>query len=86
MAPFIKDQKGEHKHVLEEAKKAGYGRVRIDGTVMDLSEALQLNLDKKKKHSIDVVVDRITIDRNDRARWLIRLKPLWIWATRSRWF
>lgn len=68
MAPFIKDQKGEHKHVLEEAKKAGYGRVRIDGTVMDLTEALQLNLDKKKKHSIDVVVDRITIDKNDRAR------------------
>jgi excinuclease ABC subunit A len=68
MAPFIKDQKGEHKHVLEEAKKAGYGRVRIDGTVMDLAEALQLNLDKKKKHSIDVVVDRITVDKEDRAR------------------
>ena len=68
MAPFIRDQKGEHKHIFEEAKKAGYGRVRVDGTIMDLSEAAQLNLDKKKKHSIDVVVDRITIDRNDRAR------------------
>ncbi len=68
MAPFIKDQKGEHKHVLEEAKKAGYGRVRIDNTIMDLSEALQLNLDKKKKHSIDVVIDRIAIDKSDRSR------------------
>lgn len=68
LAPFIKDQKGEHKHVLEEARKAGYARIRIDGVIMDLNEALRLNLDKKKKHSIDVVVDRITIDRNDRAR------------------
>ena len=68
MAPFIRDQKGEHKHVLEEAKKAGYARVRVDGTVMDLAEALQLNLDKKKKHSIDVVIDRITINKEDRGR------------------
>lgn len=68
LAPFIKDQKGEHKHVLEEARKAGYARIRIDGVIMDLNEALRLNLDKKKKHSIDVVIDRITIDRNDRAR------------------
>jgi excinuclease ABC subunit A len=68
LAPFIKDQKGEHKHVLEEAKKAGYGRVRVDGIIMDLNEALNLSLDKKKKHSIDVVVDRITVDPDDRGR------------------
>ncbi len=68
MAPFIKDQKGEHKNVLEQARKAGYGRVRVDGTIMDLSEALRSTLDKKKKHSIDVIVDRITVDKNDRAR------------------
>ncbi|MHB8870996.1 MAG: excinuclease ABC subunit UvrA [Candidatus Doudnabacteria bacterium] len=68
MAPFIKDQKGEHKHVLEEAKKAGYARVRVDGVVMDLDEALRLNLDKKKKHSIEVVIDRITIDKEERGR------------------
>lgn len=68
MAPFIRDQKGEHKHVLEEAKKAGYGRVRVDGIIMDLDEALRLTLDKKKKHSIDVVVDRITISKEDRGR------------------
>jgi excinuclease ABC subunit A len=68
LAQFIRDQKGEHKHVLEEAKKAGYARVRVDGTIMDLNEALQLNLDKKKKHSIDVVVDRITVDKENRGR------------------
>lgn len=68
LAPFIKDQKGEHKHVLEEARKSGYARVRVDGVIMDLNEALQLNLDKKKKHSIDVVIDRITISKEDRGR------------------
>ncbi len=68
LAPFVVDRKGEHKHVLEEIKKAGYLRVRVDGVVMDLSEALELNLDKKKKHSIDVVVDRLTVNSKERAR------------------
>src|SRR5258708_268674 len=58
MAPLVKDQKGEHKHVLEEAKKSGYQRVRFDGTIMDLGEALRLNVDKKKKHTIDIVFPR----------------------------
>src|SRR3989344_1314036 len=68
LAPFIADRKGEHRHVLEEIKKAGYARVRVDGIFMDLDEALNLSLDKKKKHSIDVVVDRITVDKSERAR------------------
>jgi excinuclease ABC subunit A len=68
MAPMIRDQKGEHKHLFEEVKKSGYQRIRVDGTVMDLSEALNLNLDKKKKHTIEVVVDRIALDSGDRAR------------------
>src|SRR5687767_5940206 len=68
MAPLVKDQKGEHKHLLEEAKKSGYQRIRFDGTIMDLSEALRLNVDKKKKHTIDIVVDRISLDGGDRAR------------------
>src|SRR3990167_9294300 len=68
MAPLVMDQKGEHKHLLEEAKKSGYQRVRFDGTVMDLAEALQLTVDKKKKHTVDVVVDRIVVDKNERAR------------------
>jgi excinuclease ABC subunit A len=68
MSPMIRDQKGEHRHLLEEVKKSGYQRVRVDGTVMDLSEALNLNLDKKKKHTIEVVVDRIALDSGDRIR------------------
>jgi excinuclease ABC subunit A len=68
MAPFVRDQKGEHKHIFEEARKAGYSRVRVDGTVMDLNEAVTLNLDKKKKHSIDVVVDRVTVEEENRNR------------------
>jgi len=68
MSPMIRDQKGEHRHLLEEVKKSGYQRVRVDGTVMDLSEALNLTLDKKKKHSIEVVVDRIVVEEGERVR------------------
>jgi excinuclease ABC subunit A len=68
LAPFIKDQKGEHKHIFEQIKKAGFARVRVDGTVMDLNEAQGLNLDKQKKHFIDVVVDRLTVDLQDKGR------------------
>src|ERR1039458_6162025 len=68
LAPFVRDQKGEHKHIFEQIKKAGFARVRVDGTVMDLNEAQKLNLDKQKKHSIDVVVDRITVSKNDKSR------------------
>jgi excinuclease ABC subunit A len=68
IAPFIRDQKGEHKHIFEQVKKAGFARVRVDGTIMDLNEAQGLNLDKQKKHTIDVVVDRITINAEDRGR------------------
>ncbi len=68
LAPIIRDQKGEHKHMLEESRKSSYQRVRFDGTIMDIGEALNLNVDKKKKHSIEVVVDRIALDKGDRAR------------------
>lgn len=68
LAPFIRDQKGEHKAVFEQVKKAGFARVRVDGTFMDLAEAMNLNLDKQKKHSIDVVVDRVVISPDDRGR------------------
>jgi len=68
LAPFIKDQKGEHRHIFEQIKKAGFARVRVDGTIMDLSEAANLNLDKQKKHSIDVVVDRLSINKEEKNR------------------
>lgn len=68
LAPLIRDQKGEHKLVFEQLKKSGFSRVRVDGTVMDLSEAQNLNLDKQKKHNIEVIVDRLAINKDDRAR------------------
>ncbi len=68
LAPFIKDQKGEHKLVFEQIKKSGYARVRVDSTMMDIDEAQSLNLDKQKKHSIDVIIDRIAVAAEDRGR------------------
>ncbi len=68
LAPFIKDQKGEHRHIFEQAKKAGFARVRVDGNVMDLAEAMNLKLDKQKKHSIEVVVDRVSVSKEEKNR------------------
>lgn len=68
LAPFIKDQKGEHRVIFEQIKKAGFARVRVDGTVMDVNEAQGLELDKQKKHSVEVVVDRLTVSLEDRGR------------------
>jgi len=69
LAPVIKDQKGEHKHFLEEVRKAGYVRVRFDSVIYSIEEAEDLRVDKQKKHSVDVVVDRLTIDKDlDRKR------------------
>ncbi|MEK7639880.1 MAG: excinuclease ABC subunit UvrA [Patescibacteria group bacterium] len=61
LAPKVRDMKGEHKHVFAEVRKAGYVRVRLDGIVTPLDEAESLELDKKKKHSIDIVIDRLTL-------------------------
>ncbi len=52
LAPFIKDQKGEHKLIFEQVKKSGYARVRVDGTIMDIAEAQGLNLDKQKSTAL----------------------------------
>ncbi|MFH1145899.1 MAG: excinuclease ABC subunit UvrA [bacterium] len=66
LAPVIRDQKGEHKGVFEKVRKAGYARVRVDGQVMPIEEALDINLDKQKKHSIAVVVDRIVLEEENK--------------------
>ncbi len=57
LAPVIRDKKGEHTKVLQDARKAGFVRVRIDGNLYDLAEEIQL--DKNKKHLIELVVDRL---------------------------
>ena len=59
MAPVVRARKGEHAKILEDAARSGYVRVRVDGSIYDLSE--EIKLDKNKKHSIEVVVDRLAI-------------------------
>ncbi len=62
LAPLVKDRKGEYQQVFSDLRKAGYARVRVDGTVHDLSQEFQL--DKFKKHSIEAVVDRLVIGQS----------------------
>lgn len=70
LAPIIKDQKGIHKNVLEEVKQQGYARVKIDKGIYTVSEALTLDLERYKRHNIEVVIDRLMLDKKnpDRAR------------------
>ena len=62
LAPLIRDRKGEYQSVFDDLRKAGYVRVRIDGQIHDLSDEFQL--DKNKKHSIEVVVDRLVVGQS----------------------
>ena len=57
MAPVVRDRKGEHLQVFEDARKMGFVRVRVDGSIHDLAE--DIPLDKNKRHSIELVVDRV---------------------------
>ena len=66
LAPVVRAQKGMHEKVLASAKKSGYVRVRIDGSTYDLSESI--NLDKNKKHNIDIIVDRLVMREGIRSR------------------
>ncbi|MCL2401571.1 MAG: excinuclease ABC subunit UvrA [Oscillospiraceae bacterium] len=59
MAPVIRARKGEHQGVFADARKSGYVRVRVDGSVYDLSE--EIKPDKNKKHNIEIIVDRLVI-------------------------
>ena len=59
LAPVVRGRKGEHAKVLERAKRSGYVRVRIDGSLYELSE--EIRLDKNIKHNIDIVVDRLVV-------------------------
>jgi len=59
LAPVIRGKKGEHVKIFEDARKNGFVRARVDGEIKDLAE--DINLDKQKKHNIDIVVDRLVI-------------------------
>jgi excinuclease ABC subunit A len=71
LGPLVHDRKGEHQQLLVTARRGGFARVRVDGVVRDLSE--DITLDKMKKHSVEVVVDRFVVHHGteaeaDRAR------------------
>ncbi|MBP9826932.1 excinuclease ABC subunit UvrA, partial [Candidatus Saccharibacteria bacterium] len=66
MAAVIKDKKGEHRHVIAELIKAGYSRARVDGALIDLDEVD--SLEKQKKHTIEVIVDRLVVEPDSHQR------------------
>ena len=66
LAPLVRGRKGEHRALLEDMQKSGFVRVRIDGEIYDIAEAP--TLDKKKKHHLDIVVDRLIIKEGIRSR------------------
>ena len=66
LSPIVKARKGEHVKELDSVRKSGFVRVRVDGIIYDLSE--EIKLEKNKKHSIDVVVDRLVIKDSIRSR------------------
>lgn len=59
LAPVVRNRKGEHTKLLDDAKKSGYVRVRVDGIIYDLGE--KIDVDKNKKHNIEIVVDRLVV-------------------------
>ncbi|HEX7021894.1 MAG TPA: excinuclease ABC subunit A, partial [Trueperaceae bacterium] len=68
LAPVVRGRKGEYKKLFEDLKKEGFARVRVDGEVQTLDEAIRANLERYEKHDIDLVVDRIKISGEDRSR------------------
>jgi excinuclease ABC subunit A len=66
LAPLVQGRKGEYKNIFEEMRRSGYVRVRVDGTIHDLSDSIEL--DKQKKHTIEVVVDRLIIHKTPKTQ------------------
>src|SRR5579885_2264586 len=66
LAPLVQGRKGEYKNIFEEMRRSGYVRVRVDGNILDLSENIEL--DKQKKHTIEVVVDRLIIRKQKKSQ------------------
>ncbi len=70
LSPVIRDKKGEHKNIIEGIIKAGYNRVRFDKQIYTLDEFEELKTDKHKRHTVEIIIDRLTItkDKDDIAR------------------
>ena len=89
MAPVVRDRKGEHLQVFEDVRKAGFVRVRVDGRTYDLAE--DIPLDKNKRHTIEIVVDRVITEEPEgdgsgaALAWPIRWRRPSSWAAASSW-
>ena len=69
LGPVVRGKKGEHQGILEEIQRAGFVKVRVDGIIYKIEETIGKDLDKKKKHDIEVVVDRLVVEKGlDRSR------------------
>lgn len=66
MSPIVRGRKGEYVKELDDARKSGFVRVRVDGSIYDLSE--EIKLDKNKKHNIEIVVDRLVVSPDIKSR------------------
>ena len=66
LAPVLVNRKGEHRELLDELRQAGFVRLRVDGAIVE-SEGLDA-LDKRKKHHVEVVVDRLVVGAGQKAR------------------
>ncbi|MDR0786075.1 MAG: excinuclease ABC subunit UvrA [Treponema sp.] len=68
LSPVVRGRKGEHQKVVADARKAGFARIRIDGILVDLDDEQSIKLEKQKKHTIEIVVDRLVIRVGVRTR------------------
>ena len=71
LAPVIRGQKGEYKDLFDELSRAGYTRARVDGTIFPLTQ--RLKLDRQIKHHIEVMVDRLKVEKDPSPSWKTRL-------------
>ena len=70
LAPVVRGRKGEYTKLIEDAKKDGFARIRVDGTVYDLSED-EITMTKTKKHNIEIVVDRLVIKEGIKSQNIV---------------
>jgi excinuclease ABC subunit A len=70
LAPIVQDKKGEHRNIIEGIAKAGFGRVRFDGKIYTLEDLEDMAIDKQKKHSVEIVIDKIKVsaEKGEAAR------------------
>ena len=68
MAPLVRGRKGEYKKIFQQLKKEGYARVRVDGVIHLLEDAVNLKLERYEKHEIELVIDRVAMSLNERPR------------------